>query len=182
MRHTGRHVSLILFALAGLSMAHVGAYQLTFRCWSCHGDLTSATHAAFAGSCAFVLGVLALIVTSVARRSVRTSGGGVSASRLVVAEVAGFVILGLLEQRASLSHPLTDPTVILELALLFVTGVLLARFARIVEDVVGTQRANRSPGRRMSNPCPPCPEALSGRPRVTAYNATGFLRAPPLPA
>jgi hypothetical protein len=182
MRHAGR-LSLILFALAGLLMAHTAAYLLTFRCWSCHEALMDATHTAIAGSSAGVLAVVALLATLVAGRStVRTRSASISTSRLVAAEAAAFVILELLERHGSLSQTFIDSTTILELGLVFLTASLLARFARVVEHVICSIRASGSSSRRASDPRPPRPAALSGGPRATAYNATGFLRAPPLPA
>jgi hypothetical protein len=179
-----RAVSPLLLALAGASMAHGVAYLLTFRCWSCHGDLMSATHAFVAGSSACVLAVIALVATLVAGRTARSSSLRISVPRLLAAQAAVLVVFQLLERHVTASPALLAPrTLVLELALLIVAAVLLARFVRVVECVVHVLATNKEPRRRNGVGAPQrrVPRVADWS-RTMAYNATGFLRAPPLPA
>ena len=183
MLRLGRAIAFWLLAVAGLSMAHGVAYLLTFRCWSCHDDLMSATHAAFASSSACVLGVIAIAFTVVAGRAARAGRMRISASRLLLAQAATLAVLQVLDRGITPSQTLAVPTLVLELALLVATALLFARFARVVESAVHAIADVGTPTRHHASRSPVGPVTRgSGWSPTIAFNATGFLRAPPLPA
>lgn len=177
MRRAARQLPLLLFTISGASFAHALAYLLSFRCWSCHGGITTATHAAVAASTSCVLAVGALTATIVAGHLVRSKSVPIGPITLFVGQAAILAIFTLLDGPWSLS---LAPVIALELILSILVALLLARFARVVEAAV-VRAIGRAQPRVRASSGPTVRPTPGPQHRAAAYNATGFLRAPPLP-
>jgi hypothetical protein len=182
MHRVGRYASLIFLALASLSTAHALAYLITFRCWGCREGVPSATHAAITGAATCALAIIVLIATILAADQAGGKRVRFSPGRLLFVQALLVVPLVILERVGSGVPTVGGPLTIIDVGLIVILAYLFTRFAKVVERVTRATLASRPRPPGSSNGCERWTPHVCDLPRTALFNATGFLRAPPLPA
>jgi hypothetical protein len=179
MHRSGRTFAVLLLAGAGAAAAHLIAYAIAYECWLCTAsDVDAAAHGSASNSIAPAIAVASVIAALAGRRFAREGGFRVTLPLLLSIQLPAFVGFELLERQLSVASTFADHAVLLGLGLQLVTGLLFARFARVVAVIVRSLRGG--PVRRSMRAAEPIQMPRRGvRRRATVWNVTGFLRAPP---
>lgn len=175
-----RTTAVLGLAWAGVVTAHVTAYTLLFRCWSCRHDLGTPRHALFAVVTGGVIVAAGVLTVLCGRRTVACARVRVTPLSLLMVQIPVFFVVHLAQYNPSTLLTLDGGALVLGLALQLATAVVFSRLAGAVASIA---LALRSPAKATGHASVPRHVAPRLDIEWTAPEPVllgGYLRAPPL--